>query len=369
MRQVTLDVSDKVQLATDQLFGVKQSSGQGVPSFRSLLQAYSQVTGDHNLSQLGSGGLYRVAMAAGDPITVADFPNVLLDAMHKRLLQDWAELGMQGLEQLYEVGPAITDFRTQNRIRGGYFGDLNAVVEGADYQPINKPTDEKVSFSVGKKGGILTVSEETIRNDDLSAIVNWPTKLARAARHTLKLFVTNKFVTNPNYLADGLAWFHATHSNLGTVALSTDSLTAAEVLMAAQTEKDSNNPLGLTLDWIMVPWALKAAAYSINQSQYITGQIGVANPWYHHFGEKNERIVVNAELTDATDWYYGTDKANAPCLEVGFLDGSPEPQIVVANDPRIGKMFSTDQIQFKVKWAFGGVITDFRGVGKNVVVG
>jgi hypothetical protein len=133
MRYVTLDACDKVQLAMDQLLGVKQSLGQGVAPFRSLRQAYSQITGDSDLSQLGTGGLYRVALAAGDPITVADFPNVLLDAMHKRLLQDWAELGMQGLEQVYEVGPAITDFRSQNRMRDGYFGDLNAVTEAADY--------------------------------------------------------------------------------------------------------------------------------------------------------------------------------------------------------------------------------------------
>ncbi|SRR6266568_704094 len=367
MRYVTLETSDKVQLAMDQMLGVKKSAGQGVPSFRSLKQAYVQITGDSDFRLLGNGGLYRTALAAGDPVGVADFPNVLMDAMHKRLLQDWAELGMQGLEQLYVVGQAITDFRTQNRMRDGYFGDLNDVAENADYQPINKPTDEKVSFSVGKKGGILTISEETIRNDELGAIARWPTKLARSARHTLKVFILKKFTLNPNYLADGLAWFHTTHNNLGSTALSIDSLNAAEILLGEQTEKNSNNPLGLTLDWIMVPFALKAAAYQINQSEYVTGQIGVANPWYHRFGEKNERIFVNSELTDANDWYYGTDKSNAPCLEVGFLDGNQEPQIVIANDPRVGKMFTSDQIQYKVKWAFGGVITDFRGVGKNVV--
>jgi hypothetical protein len=41
----------------------------------------------------------------------------------------------------------------------------------------------------------------------------------------------------------------------------------------------------------------------------------------------------------------------------------------MANDPRIGKMFTTDQVQYKVKWAFGGVITDYRGIGKAVVAG
>ncbi len=366
---VGLDGADKVQLAMCQMLGVKEAFGKGVPAFRGLKDAYVHLSGDHDLSQLGSGGLYRSALAAGDPVGTADFPNILLDAMHKKLLQDWAELGMQGLDALYEVGPAINDFRSQNRVRDGYFGDLNDVGEGADYQAINKPTDEKVSFSVGKKGGILTISEETIRNDDLGSISRWPNKLARAGRHTLKVAVTNKFVTNPNYGADGLAWYHATHNNLSAVALSIASLNANEISLAAQAEKDSNNPLGLTLDWLMVPYALKATAYQINQSEYVTGQIGIANPWYHRFGENNERIIVNAQLVDATDYYYGTDKSNAPCVEVAFLDGIQTPQILMANDPRIGKMFTTDQIQYKVKWAYGIVITDFRGVGKAVVAG
>ncbi len=233
---ISLDDSDKVALATGQLLGVKEAFGKGVPAFKSLKQAYAHITGDSDLSMLSSGGLYRSALAAGDPVGTADFPNILLDAIHKRLLQDWAELGMQGLDQLYEVGPAIVDYRSQNRVRDGYFGDLNDVGEGADYQPINKPTDEKVAFSVGKKGGILTISEETIRNDDLGSIARWPNKLARAARHTLKVFVSNKFVTNPNYLADGLAWFHATHKNRGAAALSVESLTAAELSVASQAE-------------------------------------------------------------------------------------------------------------------------------------
>jgi hypothetical protein len=60
-------------------------------------------------------------------------------------------------------------------------------------------------------------------------------------------------------------------------------------------------------------------------------------------------------------------RSNAPFLEVGYLDGYTEPQILLANMPTQGTQFTNDQIQYKAKFVFGGDIIDFRGVQKHVV--
>jgi hypothetical protein len=364
---VGLDTTDKVQLALDQLLGVKEAVGKGVKGFRGVREAYAVITGDSEM-RFGRGGTGGF-MSVSEAIASGDFANLLLNSMTKRLIQDYAEVGMGGLDQLVSTGSPIGDYKTQHRTRMGYLGDLPIVAEAGPYTELTKPTDDLIQYAVQKRGGELTISEETIRNDDLGKIAAFPSRLARAGRRTLKQFITNFFINNPAYDADTVAWFNAAHNNLGAAALSVDNLNAVEILLAKQTEKDSNKPLGLSLDWIMVPLDLKAAAFAINNSETFNPGPGLvqANPWYKRFGQNGERIIVNELLADTNDWYAGTLPANAPFLEVGYLDGYDSPQIYLANLPTQGTQFSNDQLQYKVKFVFGGDIIDFRGVQKNVV--
>jgi hypothetical protein len=360
---VVLDSTDKLSLAMEASIGVKDSIGKGVPAFRGLQEAYKTITGDFDLNRLRGGGGFSGQVMTSEAVLTGDFPNILLNSMTKRLLQDWAELALDGLANLY-TKESISDYKLQDRVREGYFAELATVTEGNPYTEISYPTDELVTYQVGKYGNLLTISEETIRNDDLGAIARFPGRLARAGRWTLKNYITTFFASNPNYTADAVAWFNSAHNNLGAAALSQDSLIAAEIALLTQTEKNSSEPLGLPLDWLMVPAALAATARQINQ----TNTAG-SNAFWQRFGVNNERIYVNEKLTDANDWYYGTNQNNAPFLEIGFLDGIENPQIFLANQPTIGTQFTMDELQYKVKMVFAGAIIDFRGVGKNVVAG
>jgi len=327
--------------------------------FRGLREAYSICTGDRELLQLDRGGLYKTSEA----IATTDFPNLLLNSLTKKLIQDYDEfVFLPQLEKLY-VTSTLNDYKSQDRVRMGYLSDLPTVTESSPYTELTKPTDEKISYSPIKKGGILTISEETIRNDDLGKLNAAVDRLARAARHTLVSYVTNFFTANPNYGADGIAWFHATHSNLGSIALSAAELDARAAALFKQSEKDSTNRLGLPLDWIMIPVDLKATAQQINRNNSGT------NNWFEKFGVNDENILVNPLLTDTNDLFGGCFKSHAPVVEIGFLDGIDRPQFFIANDPGAGgsAYFTNDQLVFKAKFVFGGAPVDFRGVFKNVV--
>jgi hypothetical protein len=249
------------------------------------------------------------------------------------------------------------------------------VAEAGAYLEINKPTDEKIQYAPQKRGGLLTVSEETIRADDLDKIKQFPNRMARAARHTLKTFVTNFFINNPAYGPDSVAWFNAAHNNLGTSPLSVDTLNAQEVILMKQTEKDSGNRLSQRISWIMVPVDMAPLAWQINNSQFYNPGPGlqVSNPFYLRFGpagtgkQSPPGVIVNELLTDTNDWYYGVDSSQVPILEIAYIDGVSEPQVYMANLATQGTQFTNDQIQYKVKFPFGGTMLDFRGVGKNVV--
>jgi hypothetical protein len=388
-----LDSRDKVQLACDRMLGVSEAGQKayvevmaksgvekqvltgesGIAAFRGPKQAYMLITGDRDFSfgRNGQGGFTKVTEA----VATTDFPNILLDSMFKKLIQDYTEVGMNGVEQLITEGPPLTDYRTQSRVREGFMGDLPVVAEGGPYTELTKPTDEKVTYAPQKRGGLLTISEETIRADDLNKIKQFPGRLARAGRHTLKTFVTNFFINNPNYVPDGVAWFNAGHSNLAVNALNIDALIAQETIQMKQTEKDSGNRLARRISWLMVPVDLASIAWKINNSQnYNPGQgIQEPNPFYLRFGPSGTGkqappgVIVNELLTDTNDWYYGVDTADVPIFEVAYVDGVSTPQIYLADLASQGTQFTNDQIQYKAKFPFGGAILDFRGAGKSVV--
>ena len=348
---------DKVQQAMDGLLGVKEARGSGIRPFRGIREAYCYCTGDLDLALVDRGGMFRVSEA----IATTDFPNILLNSLTKKLIQDYQEFNIvPGLEKLY-VATDLADYKPQDRVRMGYLADLPTVLEAGPYTELTKPTDEKITYSIAKRGGLLTISEETIRNDDLGKIAQMTQRLGRAARHTLATFVSNFFITPPLYDPDGLAWFVAGHNNTGVVALSSAELDVRAIALAKQAEKDSGNRLGLTLDWIMIPIDLRPTAMQINRN--MTG----TNNWYDKFGENEENIIVNPLLTDVNDWYGGCFTSSAPFLEIGFLDGYQEPRFFLANDPRFGTQFTNDQLQYKAKFVFGGKPIDFRGVFKEVV--
>jgi hypothetical protein len=372
--KVGFEVRDKVQRAMDGLLGVKEALvDPSVHPFKGIKEAYMVITGDRDLrfGHRGIGGFQLVSEA----VSTADFPNILLDSMFKRLVQDYNEIGMGGLEQVVTDGPALSDYRTQSRVRMGYFGDLPGVAEAGPYTELAKPSDEKITYTPLKKGGLLTISEETIRADDLGKIRLFPERLARAGRHTLKTFISNFFTANMNYGPDGVSWFNTAHNNLISAPLSVDTLVDAEVTLMKQTEKDSGNRLAQRISWLMVPVDLTAVAWEINNGENYNPGPGITkpNPFYKRFGEPGsganapKGVVVNELLTDTNDWYFGVDVSEVPALEIAYLDGIASPQIFLADLQTQGTQFTNDQIQYKSKFAFGGTILDYRGVGKAAV--
>lgn len=360
MIRVQLDSRDRIQLAMDGMLGVKEARSSGIRPFRGIKEAYVYCTGDDDFISLSSGNFYRVSEA----VATTDFPNILLNSLTKKTIQDYTEYAIVDQLDVLYTKTNLGDYKPQDRVRMGYISDLSTVAEAGPYTEGPKPTDEKITYSIAKHGNLFTISEETIRNDDLGKIAAYPSRMARAARHTLAAFITSFFTAPPNYDPDGVAWFHATHTNLGVTALASGELDVRSILLAKQAEKESTNRLGLRLWGIMIPWDLRPTALQINNN--MTG----TNNYYQYFGtnpSNPERIIVNPLMTDVNDWIGFCDPNQAPFLEIGFLNGYEMPAIFLANLPTQGTQFTNDQLQFKVKHVYGGKPIDFRGVFKEVV--
>ena len=358
--KVVREPEDKLQMALDRMFGLPVED-LSVPAFHGIREAYVTYTGDGDVTGLLPG---RVRIR--EDITTSTFPNAVANTLRRMLLKDYREqdYGMSLLTQ----STSVPDFRTQERVRVGYFGDLPTVdTEAADYTELTAPTDEKASYSVVTFGGVVTITRKMILNDDLGVVPQIVSRLGRAARRTLAQRVFNLLITNPT-IYDSVAWFHATHGNLGSTALSATELDVVRTAMRNRTEKDSNKKLGIAPYVLVVPHELEGKARQENMREYLDTSF-TPNPVRFLFGANGERIIVSPLLSDATDWYVFANVEEAPTVEVGFLQGRQEPEFFLADEPTAEKVFTSDKIRYKVRHEFEAVVIDYRGAYKEVVAG
>lgn len=353
--------SEKVAAAFDLLFDMEIDPKFGkLPRFTGIREAYEIVTGGHNvmagISSMSKLGTIRVSEAA--PIgwsegygrvqeadtTTASFSYLLGTSMNKRLLKDYQAWPAEW--QKFCVIAPIRDFKQQTRVRLGAFGSLSIVPEDSAYTTITLQ-DSAATYVPQKRGNIVSVSRETIINDDLQAIKQIPTKLAVAAAYTLAEFVYSFLSTNPN-IYDGNALFTsgAPHSNLGSSALSSAAMQTGVTAMREQTNF-AGKRLGLRPRFLIVPPELEWTAVVITRSAGLPGSnnndinplMGFCTP------------IVSPQLTNTTQWFLAADPRECDTLEVGFVGGQINPALFIQDSPLLGNNFLTDVISYKVRSA------------------
>ncbi len=329
----------------------------------SIKECYIHVTGDKRVTgRLQDCDRARLREAAGpmrEAIDSATFANVLGDSITRRLIGDYRQTSHYDVWRYLAGTPVpLNDFRSNERTRMGGYGDLPAVAQGAGYQALSSPTDEKASYAVTKRGGTEEVTLETIKNDDVGIIMRIPMKLSRAARRTLSKFVLDFIKDNPT-IYDSKTLFHASRGNLGDAALSADTLAAARIAVLKQTELSSADRIGIPPVNLWVPFDQEETAFNLfrrqnnNDTTFVQSlQMTVLPVWY---------------WTDANDWAVSADPNDIPIMELGFLDGNEEPELFVQDNPTVGSLFSHDKITYKIRHIYGGNVVDYRGVYKSVV--
>lgn len=355
----TVDRSDKVTEMMDDFFDPSKASG----SFR---ECYVEVTGDKGVTGLMQHcNVAKLREAVGgedhfrEAISAATFGNILGDAITRAMVRDYStNNNYSDWRDLVDI-VQVNDFRTQERVRMGGYGNLPAVAENGSYDPLTSPSDEKATYAVSKRGGTETVSIETISNDDVGLIRRVPQRLSVSAARTLYEFVLDFLATNPT-VYDAVALFHATHGNLATAALDATSFAAARLAMKRQTEADSAKVLGILLKHIYVPAELEEAAFNMfvrNTNQDET------------FVESRKPMVHVVDYwTDANNWFATADKRETPLIEIGFLNGNEQPELFIQDTPSQGSLFSNDQIKYKLRHIYGGNVLDYRGIHGSIVI-
>lgn len=396
---------ERTQASLDKMMGVRDVKSDA-PAFHSIRQAYELMTGDKGVtgrrSNYSPEQLHRMVQAAQayqaegvdefgalkpgyaawamQAQLSSSWPLAMANSLYRRLSQDYAEVDYME-NRIISNRRRVIDFRSIEINRINYSPDLPTVVEDADYTELATIGEEGANYKVSKRGRIITITMETIMNDDLSAIQRMVRNEGRAARRTFARFVWNFLMSNATYDGDSVALFHASHNNLGSTALTADATGVTAVVnrlnaLMNQTEPGSGEKLGgawwTSRPQLIIPNALQSIAKQLNQSDGIPGAANQGdNPIAGMFGSKEtpERIIVNPLLTDVTDWYVTRQPADVEMIEVGFLNGQESPEVFLADNQQVGTMFMADKLQYKTRHIYGGEIADYRGLDKSVVAG
>jgi len=363
--------AEKIQAAFDRMFDLDIDTTRlgNIHGFTSIREAYTRVTGDAALfggmTEHSRLGMIRVSESA--PITriteadttTASFSYLLGTSMNKRLLKDYQAWPAEW-QKFVTIAP-IRDFKQQTRVRLGAFGSLPIVAEDSAYQAVTL-TDSAATYVPQKRGNLVTVSRETIINDDLQAIKQIPTKLAVAAAYTLAEFVYGFLSSNPSiYDGSNLFTAGAPHNNLGSSNLSTVAMQSGITAMREQTNY-AGKRLGLRPRFLVVPPELEWTAMVATKSAGVPGSSNNdINPMLGYVS-----VIVSPQLTSATQWFLVGDPREIDTIEVGFVGGQINPILLLQDNQLLGNNFLMDMITFKIRHEWGGAINDFRSLYRGV---
>lgn len=361
----SLSVEDRSVKMGDMLDAFFDPAHKDHGHVRSFKECYVEMTGDRYVTGLlrdcdatrmreSFGAEFREAVSSGT------FANALGNSITRRMQAVFE--GLTDLQAWRKVATAvpISDFRTQERVRIGGYGNLPIVAENGPYTAATSPGDAKATYAARKRGFLETISREAIKNDDIGALRRMPAELALAAANTLHEFVFDFFRTNPA-IYDTVALYHATHANLFTVALSAAEFATHRLAMVKQARAGSAKRMGVSPASILVPFELQETAYNL----FVRNQ----NLDKTYVQSINPEVIPVGYWTDANDWVTVASPSVLPVLEIGFIDGREQPELFVQDMPNVGNLFSNDQLTYKIRHEYDGAILvdGEKGTTKAVV--
>lgn len=362
----------------------------GIKRFRTLQEAYCHWTGTnyfdldmYEFVNAFSGGYdsHLNHKQIQESVTTASWSNTFADHLYVQMMKAYRANPLYNLWKIIvsEVED-VPDFQTRHWTRVGGYADLSTVNEQATYPQLTSFSDEEVSYSISKKGGIDDATIEMLTYErGAQRIRSIPTAMGRAAARTLYKFVLGlATTTNPTMDYDSTALYHANHSNTGTTALSVAGVATTEAAMRAQTAYgETSEILGLRnrIKTVIVPNTLEQRALRIfNPSQGAAYYIAAtddtntsADP--DAYKTRGINVLVYDQLTDATDWFAVADPNEVNTIVMGFWNGMQDPELFIQDSPNVGSVFNADKISWKVRHVYGGDVLDHRSFYRQVVAG
>lgn len=281
----------------------------------------------------------------------SDFGNVLADVANKAMLMGY-DSADETFQEWTSTG-SLSDFKTSKRVGLNTFPSLREVRPGAEYKHATVG-DRGEDIVLATYGEQFSINRQAIINDDLSAFTRIPSSMGRAAIRTVGDLVYAILTSNPN-MSDNTALFHSNHANLGTGALSIESLTAGRTAMKLQKDA-TGSVLNIRPEFLLVPVSLETDADTfMNDTVHAGKNNSQRNPIR---GMATVIADPRLDANSSAEWYLAAGQG-FDTIEVAYLDGQSTPFI----DQMEG--WNVDGTSFKVRLDAGVSPLDFRTFYKS----
>lgn len=289
-------------------------------------------------------------------MSTADFPLLLGNVANRVVAAAFEE--EEGTFATWTQSVELPDFRQRNEIS---FKNQNGRLEKLAGEKSEKKKIEFDENGIGWKlesyGASFSLTREMIINDDLGAFINIVAEFGKMAKRTSNGVVYDILQGKGDYenylMTDDKKIFDAVHKNVSNTgaALGTETLSAARVMMKRQ--KDGEKALNISPKYLLVAPEQETKALQIlsSEADVDSNNSGVKNP------HKNSLTpIVDSEL-DAGPWFMA---AGNNTIKVGYLQGTNKQPVVEQKSSDI------DGAEFKCVFDFGVVVTDHKGLYKNL---
>jgi hypothetical protein len=295
--------------------------------------------------------LDRDMMGRAGMSSTSDFPQILAGTVNRTLRTAY------GIQPRTFTGWArestAPDFREVARTQLSESAAFKQIKEGGEYKMITFG-DSAEKYSLGKWGGIVALTWETIINDDLGAFDRIPMALAAEAA-AIEGDIVYGILTGAAAMSDGTALFHADHGNLAGAGGAITDVTLGDGRAAMRKQVGlKGRVLNLTPSFLIVGPDSESAANKYTSASFVAAKAGDINPNYNTSLEVvvDPRILGNA-------WHLSATPALVDTIEYSYLEGEQG----LFTETRQG--FEVDGLQIKARHVFGAKAIDWRGMYKN----
>lgn len=281
--------------------------------------------------------------------STSDFPFILADVANKTLKQAFEEAPASYLPLVREVD--LPDFKSVKRNQYGDFPAPELKYEGGEIVS-GTISEAKETYALSTYAKSFSLTREAILNDDMGAFTRTPAMAGSACRQLIGDKFWDIFNSNP-VMGDGVALFHATHSNLATSAAAISSgLSSMREKMKKQKSLDLKF-MNLRGKYLIVPAERENEAEQIVSSLVVPDSTTNANVY-----GRTLQLIVEARLSAAPYYLAASLDQAIDLIEIAYLQGARGPQLNQEVKFGVG-------MKLEVLMDFGVKAIDWRGLVKN----
>jgi hypothetical protein len=306
----------------------------------------------------------------------SDFPYLLANTMYKKLLARFN--GFPSPWRQYVMIGNLADFKTNDRVVLSEAEDLDEIESDGNYKDA-KFSDKRYQIALKTYGKTFTVGRKAIINDDLDGITRFPASFGRATVRTMVKKIL-EYLKGGKAAYDGSNLFAlrtaATRNYTANATLANTSAGMGYVIdccvrMRGQTDPDSGELMGVQPWAILTGSTLAPIARQLIRSAQILPVSTNGGGTYNEIGflQIVEEPLIDTEIGTAF-WAVIANPADCPFLEVGFLDGKAEPDLLVKKAEMVSMAggvedpygYEFDDLSYKVRHDWAIALAYYQGI-------